>query len=107
MEVHNNLGFGFKEIIYKDALEYEFTQNKISFIREKRFNVFYKGFKLPHSYNADFIIDKSIVFEVKATSVIVDSFVKQTMNYLKVSGLKLGIIANFGQESFVSKRVVF
>ena len=85
MEVHTNPGLGFKEIIYKDALEYEFKKNNISFIREKRFEIVYKGFVLPHSYNADFIINNAIVLEVKAMPFIVDSFVKQTLNYLKVS----------------------
>ncbi len=107
MEVHTNLGRGFKEIIYKDALEFEFKRNNIFFIREKRFEIVYKGFVLPHSYNADFIINNSIVLEVKASSLINDNFVKQTINYLKVSGLQLGIIANFGQKSFISQRVVF
>ena len=58
-------------------------------------------------YNADFIVFDSIILEVKASTVIVDGFVKQTINYLKASNLQLGIIANFGQNSFVSKRVIF
>lgn len=106
MEVHTHLGLGFKEIIYKDALEYEFKKNNIFFVREKRFEIVYKGFVLPHSYNADFIINNALVLEVKATPLIATSFVNQTVNYLKVTGLRLGIIANFGQKSFVSQRVV-
>ena len=107
MEVHNQLGVGFKEIIYKDALEIEFRSNKIPFTREKRFNIEYKGIILPRKYPADFIVYVKIILEVKATSFIVDSFVAQTINYLKASGLQLGIIANFGEKSFTSKRVVF
>jgi GxxExxY protein len=67
----------------------------------------YKGYILPHTHRADFIIYDSIVLEVKATSMIVNNFIKQTINYLKAAGLQLGIIANFGQSSFVSKRIVF
>ncbi|HEX7457848.1 MAG TPA: GxxExxY protein, partial [Ginsengibacter sp.] len=60
-----------------------------------------------HAYNADFIVYDSIILEVKSSSLIVNTFVKQTISYLKASGLQLGIIANFGEKSFVSKRVVF
>ena len=107
MEVHRELGMGFREIIYKDALEYEFQQRSIPYERERPFVVKYKSITLPRRYNADFIVFESIILEVKATSLIVDGFVKQTINYLKASDLQLGIIANFGQNSFVSRRVVF
>ena len=107
MEVHSELGMGFREIVYKDALEFEFRRNNISYRRERRFDITYKGYRLPHSYKADFIVYDSIVLEVKATSLIVNGFIKQTINYLKASNLQLGIIANFGQNSFISKRIVF
>lgn len=107
MEVHSELGMGFREIIYKDALEYEFKSNDIPYIREKQYQIKYKGVILPHVYSADFIVYDSIILEVKATSMIATNFMKQTISYLKASGLQLGIIANFGESSFVSKRVVF
>ena len=107
MEVLAELGMGFREIVYKDALEYEFKLKGISYVREKRYEIKYKTIILPHAYNADFIVYNSIILEVKSTSLIVNNFVKQTINYLKASGLKLGIIANFGEKSFTSKRVVF
>ena len=107
MEIHMELGMGFKEIVYKDALEYEFKSRKIKFIREKEFKIQYKDIILPHRYYADFIIHDSIILEVKASYMIVNNFVTQTINYLKASGLQLGIIANFGEKSFSSKRVVF
>lgn len=107
MEIHRALGAGFKEIVYKDALELEFRTNNIPYRRERKFIIEYKGQVLPHSYTADFIVFDSIILEVKATSIIINRFVKQTINYLKVSNLQLGIIANFGQNSFTSQRVVF
>ena len=107
MEVHRELGLGFKEAVYKEALEIEFKEKNIPYEREKLFTIDYKGKILRHKYPADFIVFDQIVLEVKATSLIVDSFVKQTINYLKASGLKLGIIANFGQKSLVTKRIVF
>jgi GxxExxY protein len=107
MEIHTEPGMGFKEIVYKDALEYEFKSKKIDFIREKEFKIQYKDIILPHRYYADFIVHDSIILEVKASYMIVNNFVTQTINYLKASGLQLGIIANFGEKSFNLKRVVF
>ena len=107
MEVHKNLGAGFKEIIYKDALEIEFKHLEIPFSREKKFRIKYKGLVLQHHYYADFVVYDAIILEVKSTPFIVNAFVAQTINYLKASGFKLGIIANFGEKSFTSKRVVF
>jgi GxxExxY protein len=107
MEVHRQLGMGFREVIYKDALEIEFRENNLPYQREKLYKIEYKGIILPHKYKADFIVFDQIVLEVKSTSLIVDSFVAQTINYLKASGLKLGMIVNFGEKSLNFKRVVF
>ncbi len=107
IEVHKNLGCGFKEVIYKDALEIEFRKLNVPFSREKRFKIKYKGLILPHQYSADSVVYDSIILEVKSTPFIVNAFVAQTINYLKASGFRLGIIANFGEKSFVYKRVVF
>ena len=107
MEVHRELDFGFKEIIYKDALEIEFKSLEIPYQREKLYKIEYKGKTLPRRYPADFVIYDSIILEVKAMPMIINNFVLQTRNYLKASGIRLGIIANFGESSFKSKRVVF
>ena len=107
MEVHRQLGMGFKEIIYKDALEIEFRNNQIQYNREKQFEIEYKGIILPHKYFADFILFDKIILEVKSTPFIVNNFIAQTISYLKASGLQLGIIANFGEKSFTYKRIVF
>ena len=107
MEVHRELGMGFKEVIYKDAIALELKTKKIPFKREREFKIEYKGVILPHKYYADFVIDDSIILEVKSASFIVNNFVAQTINYLKASGLKLGIIANFGEKSLTYKRIVF
>ncbi len=105
-EVHNNLGAGFREIVYKDALEYEFRKAGIPFEREKMYEVNYKGIILPHKFYADFVIYDKIILEVKAVSQIVDEFVAQAINYLKVSDNKLALIVNFGELTLVQKRIV-
>lgn len=107
MNVHRELGMGFKEVIYKDALEMEFNELGIPFEREKAFTIYYKGKPLPRKYYADFIVFGSIILEAKAATQIVNPFVYQTINYLKASGMRLGIIVNFGEKSLISKRVVF
>jgi GxxExxY protein len=107
MEIHREMGIGFKEVLYKDALELELKQNGISYTREQKYNVSYKGVVLPHHYYADFVVFDSIILEIKSTPFIVNGFVAQTINYLKASGLKLGIIVNFGEKSLAYKRVVF
>ena len=107
MEVHRELGMGFKEVLYKDAIELELKERKIPYKREREFKIEYKGKILRHKFYADFVIDDCIILEVKSASFIVNNFVAQTINYLKASELKLGIIANFGEKSFTYKRVVF
>ncbi|MFC0775869.1 GxxExxY protein [Terrimonas alba] len=98
---------GFKEIVYKDALGIEFTELEIPHQREKPFTIAYKGKILPRKYFADFVVFDSIILEVKAAPIIVNPFVYQTINYLKASGIKPGIIVNFGEKSLTYKRVVF
>ena len=106
MEVHNNLGPGFLEIVYKDALEYEFTKNNIPYEREKEYTVHYKNIVLPHKFYADFVVFDKIILEVKCMNGIVDEHIAQTLNYLKVSNNRLALIVNFGKEKLQTKRII-
>lgn len=106
MEVHNNLGAGFLEIVYKDALEFEFKKAGIPYKREKKYEVNYKGIILPHKFFADFVVFDKIILEVKGVSGIADEFVAQALNYLKVSENKLALIVNFGELRLNYKRIV-
>ncbi len=105
-EVHNNLGPGFLEIVYKDALEYEFKQAKIPYVREKEYVVNYKDIILAHKFYADFVVYDNIILEVKAVSGIVDKFIAHAINYLTVSHNSLALIVNFGELQLKSKRIV-
>ena len=105
-EAHNNLGAGFLEIVYKDALEYEFNRANIPFARETRYDVSYKNIILPHKFQADFVVYDKIILEVKAISGIADEFIAQALNYLKVSRNKLALIVNFGELKLNYKRIV-
>lgn len=107
MKIHTTLGRGFKEIVYKDAMEIE-IRNKggIPYEREKPFSIAYEGVILPHRFTADYFIFNSIILEVKSVSQLPVEAFRQTLNYLKVSQVKLGIIVNFGADKLEFKRVV-
>ncbi len=107
MEVHNHLGYGFLEIVYKDALEYEFKKKGIPYEREKQYEVNYKDIILPHKFYADFVVFDKIILEVKAVSGFDDKFYAQCINYLKVSQKRLALLVNFGQGRLMYKRIVF
>jgi len=106
MEVHKILGKGHSEVVYKDALEYEFKLNNIPFEREKEYNIQYKDIILPRKYNADFVVFNEIIFEVKAISQLTNSDIRQTLNYLASSRNKLGILVNFGEDNLKYKRIL-
>ncbi len=106
MEVYNTLGAGFLEIVYKDALEYEFCKAAIPYEREKEYIVNYKGVVLPHKFYADFVIDDKIILEVKGVTAIREEFVAQAINYLSVSQNRLALIVNFGESNLNCKRIV-
>jgi GxxExxY protein len=105
MEAHNNLGHGFLEIVYKDALEIEFKRNQIPFEREKEYPVNYKGILLPHRFFADFIVYEKIILEVKGVNRIHDEHIAQAINYLKVSKNQVVLIVNFGEPKLTFKRI--
>jgi GxxExxY protein len=106
MEVHNNLGAGFAEIVYKDALEYEFKKAGVFFEREKEYEVKYKDIILPHKFYADFVVFDKIILEVKGVKAIIPEFYAQYINYLKVSNNKIALLVNFGELRLVYERVI-
>ena len=77
MEVHNILGKGHSEVVYKDALEYEFQKAGIFYSRERQYKIGYKDSVLPHQYNADFVIYEKIILEVKAIEALTSSYTKK------------------------------
>ncbi|MCD6066286.1 MAG: GxxExxY protein [Bacteroidetes bacterium] len=104
-DVHNELGKGFSEIVYKDALEYELKKRNINYSREKKFEIKYKDIILPHCFFADFVINDQIILEVKAQQGVIDEHIKQVLNYLAISECELGLLVNFGESSLKYKRL--
>jgi len=106
IEVHNELGSGFLEPIYQEALEVELTNQNIPFQREAPLPVKYKGLVLNKSYIADFILYDKIVLELKALDALSTVHESQVLNYLKATGFKLGLLINYGQPKLQYKRLV-
>jgi len=106
MAVHRELGCGFLEAVYQEALEEEFKCRNIPYVREESMAIVYKGKVLHKKYIADFICYHGIIVEVKALSELNSVHKSQLINYLKVTKLKLGLLVNFGQGSLQSKRVI-
>ena len=106
MEVHRILGGGLLEIVYKDALEYEFRKHGILFEREVKYQVKYKNIILPHQFFADFVVFGSIILEVKTVSDLIDQHFEQTINYLAVSGNEVGLLVNFRKPKLQYKRII-
>jgi GxxExxY protein len=107
MDVHNELGHGFSEIVYKDALEMEFNISDILFEREKEYSVFYKRELLKHKFFADFVVFDKIILEIKCLKAITDEHVSQAINYLKVSDNKLALIVNFARGKLEYQRILY
>jgi len=107
MEVHRELGYGFLEIVYKDALELLFQQHQIPYEREKELPITFRNVVLPRKFFADFMVYNNIILEAKSKAAIIDEHIAQTLNYLKASKNKLGLLVNFGRLQLEYKRLIF
>lgn len=106
MEVHSNLGCGFLEPVYQEALAFEFQNREIPFEREKEFEIKYKGYAISKTYKVDFLCYEHIIVELKALSQLTSDHISQVLNYLKASQLKLGLLVNFGISSLQHERII-
>ena len=106
MEVHRQLGCGFLESVYQEALALELTSRDVPYSRETRFPVLYKGHQLASRYRPDFICFGSVVVELKALGQLSSIEESQLLNYLKVTGCQTGLLQNFGRKSLEQRRFV-
>jgi GxxExxY protein len=106
MEVHRELGSGFLEGVYQDALEIEFKQLQMAYIREQPVPVFYKGNKLGTPYRADFLCFGSVIVELKAMKGLTNNESAQVLHYLKATGMKRALLINFGTAKLEYKRMI-
>ena len=107
IEVHKNLGAGFLEAVYQEALEKEFILQGIPYRREVQFLIYYKNELLNKTYIADFVCYNNIIVELKAVQRLTGEHQAQVMNYLKASKLEIGLLFNFGSKSLEHKRIIF
>jgi len=104
MEVHNNLGNGFQEVIYQRALSFEMELQQIVFAREVEMPIFYKQ-KDVGTRRVDFLVDEKICVELKALTVLDDVHLAQAINYLEAFNLEVGLLINFDNTKLEFKRI--
>ncbi|CAN5264975.1 hypothetical protein BH20ACI2_BH20ACI2_27830 [soil metagenome] len=108
IEVYKELGPGFLEPVYQEALSLELSVRQVPFVREYPLQIHYKGALLEKRYIADFLCYGQIILELKALPKLTNIETAQLLNYLKVTRLKLGLIANFGSSPRLEwKRYIF
>ena len=98
MEVQNELGEGFLELVYHDALNMELRLRDIPYETEKQIAIYYKGQPLDRIYKADLVCYDKIVVELKSVEKLKAEHTAQLLNYLKATGLPMGILINFGEK---------
>ena len=107
MEVHRQLGHGFLEAVYKEAMAIELELQGIPFEKEKDLPIYYKGRLLNTSYRADFVcFDNEVIVEIKALSNLSGTEESQIINYLKAAKIENGLLINFGKKSLEYKRYI-
>lgn len=107
MVVHTELGAGFLESVYQEALAREFTSRGIPFVAEVELPIHYKGERLNTFFRADFICYGEVVVELKALKALTGVEESQLLNYLKATGHERGLLLNFGSPRLEVKRMVF
>ena len=105
IQVHKILGAGFAESVYEEPFAIEFDLQKIPYERQKSFDIFYKG-RFTIQFICDFVVYDRIIVELKAIKIFTDIETAQVLNCLKVTGLNLGLLLNFGSSSLEYKRLI-
>ncbi len=104
MEVHNQLGNGFLESVYQEALEIEMNEREIPYKAQSPIEIYYKLKTLDKKFFADFFCYEDIIVEIKAVSQILPEHEAQLLNYLKATNIQLGLLINFGSQKLTYKR---
>ena len=104
-EVYNELGYGFLENVYQNAIYFELKSQGFKVEAQKQIKVYYKN-ELVGNFIADLLIDDLIIIELKACDTLVKAHYAQTLNYLKATNIEIGLLLNFGEKPEI-KRLIF
>lgn len=104
-EVYNELGYGFLENVYQNAMYFELKSQGFKVEAQKQIKVYYKN-ELVGNFIADLLIDDVIIIELKACDTLVKAHYAQTLNYLKATNVEIGLLLNFGEKPEI-KRLIF
>ncbi|MGH7908621.1 MAG: GxxExxY protein [Thermodesulfobacteriota bacterium] len=105
MDVHSKLGHGFLEKVYENAMMLLFRREGIQAKQQAPIKVYFEG-EVLGEYFADILVEDKIILEIKALDKIIEAHIVQTLNYLKATGIRLGIILNFGKKRFEYERLI-
>lgn len=103
-EVYNELGYGFLEKVYQNALLIELKNKGLDVIPNKKIMVYYKGENVG-DYYADIIVNNTVILELKAAEYIIDQFENQLLNYLKGTNCEIGLLLNFGKKPEFRRKI--
>ncbi|HLP04507.1 MAG TPA: GxxExxY protein [Paludibacter sp.] len=106
IKVHTELGAGFLESVYQEALERQFVKDGVPYVREKMLKINFDGEPLKKTFKADFVCFDKIIVELKAATFLHNYNIEQTKNYLSATKFQLGLLVNFGSKSLTYKRVI-
>jgi len=106
MEVHNTLGAGFLERIYENAIMIKLKKHRLKAAQQEPIKVHFEG-EIVGEYFADILVEDKVILEIKCIEKITDVHRAQVINYLKATGLRLGIIVNFSKPKLEYERIVF
>jgi GxxExxY protein len=103
--VYNNLGYGFLERVYENALCIELSFHDVHVIQQKQVKVEYKGYVVG-DYKSDLVFDNKVIIEIKSVKNLLPEHDAQLLNYLKATGLKVGLLLNFGPKPQIKRRAL-
>ena len=102
--VYNELGFGFLENVYQNALYFELINNQLKVEAQKAIEVYYQN-RVVGNYKADFMVNDTIILELKAVECLVEEHELQLINYLKATNLEIGLLLNFGKKPEIRRKI--
>lgn len=105
MNVHNEIGNGFPEVVYQRCLELEFSEAGLACQRELTLPLYYKGTPVG-TRRVDFLVADTVLVELKAVGALTDAHLAQTLNYLKAYQLQVALLINFGEARLTFRRLV-